>query len=216
MTMPNIPDEILDYLRSNPKGIYVDEDLTEYSFVDGSLSIKPINHFNTNKNLMEWQHKIIKHKHNYDVLKSLEDCWNELKINKEYYSRENIQHNSPVEALNNAIDYGVYPPPEVLLAINECFSTYFELCGEAELEDIFFGKRKKRTGNKSAQKYSKQLYTDFRGCVAFDFLETSIKRPLEDIATEFLTKKGLNTDVDSFLRQYRRYKKSKKAHASDK
>ena len=65
--MPNISDKVLNDLRNNPGMVYCDEEFTEYKFVDGSLMIKPINHFNTNTNLMEWQNKIINDKHNYDV-----------------------------------------------------------------------------------------------------------------------------------------------------
>ena len=206
--MPTISDDIIDDLKSNPGKVYYDEELTEYKFVDGSLSIKPINHFNTNKNLMEWQHEIIKNKDNYDVLMSLEDCWNDLRIDPEYYTRKNIQHSSPVEALNNAIDYGVYPPPEVLLALNECFETYYSFYGKVELEDIFFGKRKKRVGNNSGLKYSKEIYKRFRFYVVMDRIEKSMKRSLEDIAIDYLMERSPDTDLDSFLRQYRRYKKS--------
>lgn len=53
--------------------------------------------------------------------------------------------------LFHAIDYGHYPPPEILIALRECWEEYIDGEGLVSLESAFLGRPKQKSGNFSAR-----------------------------------------------------------------
>jgi hypothetical protein len=152
--------------------------------------------------------------HNYPVLESLEETWGG--ISADYGSlitRDDDERTAetPLNAFLFLIDSGFYPPPEILLAVAQCFEHYQGCAGDVDLEDVFFGERKKGVGNYAARKSRDFLYRYLW------FLETLEcmpgkkdlpKKPLAELADGmFQHFKISEYDVDSFLRSYRRWKK---------
>ncbi len=191
-----------------PKPPYLNEFL-------GSIGLKTSHEGNTPKSIKKFQKKLL-NPDEYPGLSSLEDSWQVL---NELYShggefdfglRNDFDHgvNSSDTALSSfmfCIDSGFYPPPEVLLALESCFKTYFLADGGLELEDVFFGERKKGVGNYAALKARNQLYVDFHFKVTFSHdTNTSLEELAESMISNHISDPDI--DIDSFLRGYRRWK----------
>ena len=136
---------------------------------------------------------------------------------------------TPLNAFRYFLNIGLFPPPEILLAIAECFDRYFQAEGQLELEEVFFSRpRKKRIGNNSAQEARDRLYEAF--CVSHslehlakshqlkktgddkDTAAESLQVALEPTAEKFLRKRGLlDLEVDSFLRGFYRWRQEFKS-----
>lgn len=124
------------------------------------------------------------------------------------------------------------PAPEVLIAISGAFQIYMLAGGQLELEDLFFGPAKKGVGNYSARTRKPKSYENFDCFVRNGDLFADIderkefsQRSREDKAEEYLLyglvpnivkhhgykpNYGHGVDVDSFLRGYRRWKRTTK------
>ncbi|MGF1756647.1 hypothetical protein L4D76_01605 [Photobacterium sagamiensis] len=142
---------------------------------------------------------------------------------------------TPLESLNDCLERPRFPPIEVLSAINEAFQIYMLAGGKLELEDVFFGPRKRGVGNYSARcrKEADYSHFDFYVRVGGDLRLMSDeeayrahqKKSLEDKAEEYLAY-GMNPhrakrlgvqancesgiDPESYLRGYRRWKRTPK------
>lgn len=130
---------------------------------------------------------------------------------------------TPLNAFRYFLDIGLFPPPEILLAIAECFERYFQAEGQLELEEVFFSRpRKQRIGNNSAQEARDRLYESFDLTYSLDYLAksyqlkkagdaagtASLQIALEHSAENFLRERGLHDlDVASFLRGFYRWQK---------
>lgn len=71
----------------------------------------------------------------------------------------------PMAALFVMVGMGLYPPPELMLAMSQAFIEYLEAEGRLELEDVFFGKPRQRAGNYARRR--KKGERDFRMAVAY-------------------------------------------------
>jgi hypothetical protein len=143
-----------------------------------------------------------------DALKMIEKC-------------DEIVSVTPLDTFMGFLAMGRYPPPEILLAIEKCFRSYFEQAGKLELEDVFFSKpRKQRLGNNSAQASRDLIYEAFALRFELEMIRWRTnkenfgerkagQRPtLSRVAEDFLeAKETVRLDVDSFLRGYQRWKK---------
>jgi len=78
-------------------------------------------------------------------------------INYEKFYMEN----TAIDRFLTDISYGSYSSPEVLLMIAKCFNLYFLAEGELTLEEVFFGKVQKRSGNYSRRKSRDDNFTEF-------------------------------------------------------
>ena len=144
--MISIDEKTLKFLKANPDEYYLDEELTKYQFINNELVITKT-YFNSKEALISWQNKMINKSDQYPVLEELEHSWSVLtaEYNGQYpdlVSRKIGHRDTPLSAFRNYIDSGFYPPPEVLLALDDCFRMYMALSGQLELEDIFYGKKK--------------------------------------------------------------------------
>jgi hypothetical protein len=154
---------------------------------------------------------MIKESSNYPVLEDLEESWGILEANYKNISlnvtvRDDACPMTPFNAFRYFIDSGIYPPPEVLLAIDECLNLYMDLGGKIELEEVFFGTKKSGVGNYSARQKNDEVYKEMLITIALNKVSDS-NNSLAEIAEELINSNNLNNDVDSFLRGFRRYLK---------
>lgn len=147
----------------------------------------------------------------YPVLSALEEDW--AKLEPEYdgfdLNRDDLSSisESPIGALRYMVEMGVYPPPELLLALVDCFNFYDSGSGVVELEEIFYGPRKRGVGNHAAR-FKKKL--DFMG-FGMELHTASIKGVSAIKAAEgYVLKHGLDVDPESLLRSFRRWCESNK------
>lgn len=122
----------------------------------------------------------------------------------------------PLEAFMYYILAGFYPPPELLIIIQESFSYYIDKGGSVSLEHIFFGREKPGVGNYSAQYKRIQKFTRFSICVSMSKVEAkhTKKTPLSQLklAEKFVNgewlfeTEKLDLDPESFLRKWRKWK----------
>lgn len=210
--MKSIDEDTLRFLSKNPDEYYVDSKLSKYQFVDNKLIITD-GYFNSKKQTISWREKIIREGTNYSVFEDLELSWKAI---EESYNFDGFNLNirddackmTPFSAFRYYIDSGIYPPPEVLLALDECLGLYMDLNGKVELEEVFFGQKKRGLGNFSARKQKDDIYET----MLFDILLNKVvdpKKSREEIAEKLIISYNLNNDVDSFLRGFRRYLKRK-------
>ena len=189
---------------------------------------------NTWERVREIREKLLSHK---TVLSGMEDDWQlitqsaamNLRLEKSVDIEDPLgmrddekTSSTPLNAFRYYLDLGLFPPPEILLAIAECFERYFQAEGQLELEEVFFSRpRKKRIGNNSAQEARDRLYHAFCLSHSFEHLAKShqLKKAGDDTAVEslgvalestaekFLRERGLpDLEVDSFLRGFYRWR----------
>lgn len=205
----------IDYLEKYPHKKHFDEDFTKYQFVDGELCVTPLNKLNTLEHLQEIQQKLLNNPNGGGVFeRGLEDSWKLLcdeynsKGKKQLDEREDYL--APFSSFRYWVGLGIYPPPETLLALLECFETYISLEGKVELEQIFFGKKKIGTGNHSARMAREKIMRHFHTRWQTEKNKIDSPKTQSELAEEFIERFNLadSTEddyVDSFLRQYRRF-----------
>ena len=105
---------------------------------------------------------------------------------------------NPISTLMHCIDQGVYPPPELLLVLHDC---YMEYMGEhSDLETAFFGRPRQRSGNFAKRRY--KSFLDFRVKMTFSkHLKSGSSRA--EAAESTVNEIGLEKDADSLLRELR-------------
>lgn len=133
---------------------------------------------------------------------------------QEELSRESIcgMKSNPLETFQFLLSMGVYPPPELMLWLWSCFSTYFQSAGKIEMEEIFFG-HKQNAGNYAARNRRDQLYSMFEQVMEAGvteagetFTQTKGVRLLYEWMDDCLPDVSKPEDPESFLRGYRRWK----------
>lgn len=62
---------------------------------------------------------------------------------------------TPIETLSYMLEMGFYPPPELLMAIIDCFDAYMANGGRITLEEAFFGRPMKSAGNYAKRRSSR-------------------------------------------------------------
>lgn len=152
-----------------------------------------------------------------------ENCFNDQwKMNEDSFpldQRKNppFADNTLVDAFDCYLSLGVIPPPEILLALNEAFQTYFSAKGSLQIEDVLFGKPKRGVGNYAVRRSAEigaGLYGNFS---IFKNIEAK-DETLTQAAESFLKRENtihktigihFEIDVDTFLRGYRRWKKDR-------
>lgn len=195
--------------------------------------MKDKDHFPNWKTLSEsWRAKL--RDENYIISEMYSEQWLNAKYDYLNYEDEHYTNNfdSSLEALKASLEDFSYPPPEILLVILDQFNYYLKNKGEITLEEVFFGKPTGR-GMYAARKGkdTESLYQDFS---QWNELLGSPKPQIDFLLTcsKFKTIGGIldgmeiggkeiisnslygyfndeSKDEDSFLRGYRRWKKSK-------
>lgn len=130
---------------------------------------------------------------------------------------------TPVHALYQCLEFCLIPPPEILLVLDEMFRSYDLSFGELSLEEVFFGKPVKGQGTYAARRYTgsrrKSRYINFKNWMEKN-PDVVSKLSVPKLAERYLTDPKvlksqpdlLNVEVDSFVRQYRRWKKEESNH----
>lgn len=151
---------------------------------------------------------------------SFNEAWDELdslyQINGEPIMKRGSDcraADTPLATLSYYVDMGFYPPPELLLALNDAWQRYITAGGQMTLEEAFFGPAKKGSGN-----YAKRKHRRFRLFwlrMEFDRMLRDGKARLE-IAEELSSRLGGKPDADSILRMMRGFNGLFARHAEEK
>ncbi len=126
-------------------------------------------------------------------------------------AHKDLKFDNPMLGFLSYVEAGYYPPPDALVAISKCFSSYLEARGARSLDEAFFGQAH-GTRKSYAYKHSKEGYSS--EYVLFDrWFEIQDNLSQEKAAEKFLNLcyPDKNIDVDSFLRSYRRYLSGQKS-----
>jgi hypothetical protein len=161
-----------------------------------------------------------------EAMENLEKQWNQIDdLSDERHNwREiendipNLRNITPVHAFLDAVERGRYPTPEITFAIAKAFELYFTAAGELSLEEVFFGKPKRKSGNFASRSNRELRYLFFHDTVRREMAyakHSGKKYSIIDQANHFLTYEHMDEDgnigyfdVDTFLRGYRRWRKS--------
>lgn len=110
---------------------------------------------------------------------------------------------NPLAALFYFIDGGLYPPPELLLALLDQYEQYRQAVGKLTLEDVFCGPSMPRVGNFSSRQAMK-----FRKFWITMQLDEKLRKGLTLTAAAEQVALELNdgTDADAILRANRGFK----------
>jgi hypothetical protein len=134
---------------------------------------------------------------------------------------KHFRMDSPLELFLNDISYGDYPAPEILIMLAKCFNLYFLAEGKLTLEEVFFGKVVKRSGNYSMRRASSTNFKEFHYQVLSGkqhAINRNTKFNLEEFTLSYLkTCKEYEADcpivncnednIESFIVAYYRWKK---------
>jgi len=150
-------------------------------------------------------------------LSSIERDWTCLEKRYEVIDRYCHAGGDPLSSFSYYVDSGFYPPPELLLEIGRAIQNYFGYEGKVSLDEVLLGEKHKKTRCLSYRKAKQSKYA------LFNFLSKSDSRSLEERAELMLAQdSGIvkamkiqagvdsETDVESFLRSYRRWKSDMK------
>ena len=93
----------------------------------------------------------------YDSMDSYIEAWEALEPLYEFNGKSLVERGvdlqraagSPLEALFSILEWGNYPPPELLLALQDCWVTYMHSAGTMSLEVAFLGKPVQKAGTYS-------------------------------------------------------------------
>lgn len=107
----------------------------------------------------------------------------------------------PIKSFLAYFEFGVYPPPSIMAAVAESFNQYYFKGGAVTLEECFFGDLSKSIGNDAARD---KRNTPFN----YMFIICNDESTLSQVeaAEQTIEELNLECDVDTFLRQYRRFK----------
>jgi hypothetical protein len=74
---------------------------------------------------------------------------------------KNLDSDNPLDIFLFDISCGSYPPPEIIMMLAKCFNLYFLAEGKLTLEEVFFGKIIKKSGNYSRRKARNNSFKEF-------------------------------------------------------
>ena len=190
--------------------------------------IESISYYNSWEHVREIRKKIVSGEY---VISDMEEIWRGIVEDQIYYVTEDgpacyLSSNyfrtdeavgkTPFEALSYFVERGHYPPPEILIALEDCLRLYFDAAGKVELDEVFFSTRRiQKLGNYGAQINRNEKFKLFHIDMQVEKLErrqaNRAKRTRSALAEEFLnSRRDYDTDVRSFLKAYDRWKKSVK------
>lgn len=107
---------------------------------------------------------------------------------------------TPIETLSYMLEMGFYPPPELLMAIIDCFDVYMASRGKITLEESFFGRPKKSAGNYAKRRSSR----DVRIALTMEFIRSLREGHSRTEAAEKVSALlDGRVDTDSILRMMR-------------
>ena len=166
---------------------------------------------------------------NNESIAWLEAQWKKIGDRESLYPmpyQKEFRVDNPLELFLQLTSFGNYPPPELLIMITKCFNLYFEAEGALSLEEVFFGRPKKRAGNYSARKAQLDNYREFHYQVIHEQFHKGADFNLIDFALEYNTTQRFHESVsavnviddaiESYIRGYQRWKKRTLKDEGDK
>lgn len=122
-----------------------------------------------------------------------------------------LEFDNPMMGFLGYIATGYSPPPEVLLAISKCFSSYIEARGNKSLDEAFFGQAYGKRASYAYKNFKHGASSEYAFFDTWFRLQENLSQA--KAAEEFLNRYLPDTDidVDSFLRNYRRYLSGQKS-----
>jgi len=159
----------------------------------------------------------------------LESTWKHISSEPEYERYWlTTADNHPVDDLLSMINSGVYPPPEHLLVLAECFNHYFSKKGETDLEDVFFGRPIESAGNYARRSSETSLFREFHNKLVLESKKKNkrvgnrVRKSREKIAEAILLREKRKqtsskpetvsqddevtySEIEAFLKRYNSY-----------
>ena len=153
------------------------------------------------------------------ILGDYEETWRNIsKIQGiEDVERTYEKSTTAIEQFQYFIDMGLFPTPEILTCLERCFQAYLDAEGEISLDEAFFGqKHKKKTS--TAFRHSRNKKFMVFASLWLNMIGKTFSSQ-EEAAEDFLNDKYFGNDnygdVDTFLRDFRRYRESLKEIAKN-
>jgi hypothetical protein len=149
---------------------------------------------------------------NYDfAYYHLERTWQRISPEHSRDDRHDKVTYEPIDALFSYIRSGYYPPPELLLLLQERFDVYMAGEGELSLEEVFFGPPHRNAGNFAAR--SGKETSGF----AFKLIEGRSQGLSQiEAAEKYIEENNLHVEPESLVRSESRRKKKFRKFFSDK
>lgn len=151
----------------------------------------------------------------FQILGGLERVWRLIEPPFQVVDREYNYKGHPLASLAYYADVGLYPPPEILLAVAGAYNLYASRNGEISLDEAFFGQSHKKTSSYAHKNFKQEEYSFFHSVWVRRRKEDDRKKSMsmEELATdyyEWMTNNPIfgdppKTDIDTFLRNYRRW-----------
>jgi hypothetical protein len=208
------PEKIKAFLLQNPKSTYINEYGKEYTLKNDELTIKslPYNSWEYVDNIRD---RMIKEANENTDYFDMECVWNRINDSDDYQlDRLDRSAETPLQDFIYTSEFEMYPKPEIIIFLYDCFNRYFYMKGEESLEDIFFGKSQKGIGNQAAKKSRLEAVKHLSMIIQMEkqgigFNRSEIKRTDLELAEEVIEMMKLSIDPESLLRKYRRHIKGK-------
>jgi hypothetical protein len=133
---------------------------------------------------------------------------------------KNLDSDNPLDIFLFDISCGSYPPPEIIMMLAKCFNLYFLAEGKLTLEEVFFGKRIKKSGNYSRRKARNNSFKEFHYQVIkekgnskyigpkFNLEEFTLSylKTCEENEVQFPIANVTEANIESFIANYYRWK----------
>jgi hypothetical protein len=161
----------------------------------------------------------------YPYYEELERSWRSMGQHSELIERGEHPGSDPLSSFASYLEFGLIPPPEILLVLRDCISYYFLKGGDISLDEAFFGRPyKKRTSLSYVNSKSEQFlffHSMYVKCDRVPFNVNLAGLSLEKRAEKYIESmrppndpdfpfsgesEEDQIDVDTFLRNYRRWR----------
>tara|TARA_R110000796_G_scaffold208112_1_gene324394 strand:- start:1134 stop:1895 length:762 start_codon:yes stop_codon:yes gene_type:complete len=202
--------------------------LKDYQKIEGESFAWPLTSYLIYENEIEPEPKayldfetLSNHRAEHEINEGLDEAWNKLGYSDSNIPDWAIGHNRTPNlielATKNYYMYGMYPPPVLMKSIFKCFELYFEAEGELSLEEVFFGKPKKRAGNYARRRGRNLKFIEFHYQLLRNNVWPQDKMSALDFARKLIKSRVndewegpidvLDEQAENFIREYQRWKK---------
>lgn len=138
---------------------------------------------------------------NSETVNSRNEQWSYLNLKAEFGGGRTFRGATIFQAISFYLNMGMYPPPELLLVLQELFGEYLAAEGEKTLDDIFLSRAVPKLGNLASRRA--QIVEDMA-------LEWVLRRAGDEgksqinAVSEYLNQREMDVDPESYLRAWRR------------
>jgi hypothetical protein len=157
------------------------------------------------------------------LLRGFEETWREIATlqGMEDEERTHSSNTSPVENFQYFVEMGLYPQPEILSCIERCFRSYYDAEGSISLDEAFFGVKHTKRSSPAFIKAKEGKFFVFITLWLSNVgkLYSSQEEAAENFLNDPIFGSKYFDDVDTFLRDFRRYREKlikSKTDTSDK